>query len=259
MNSLEIFQFNNLNVRVFVNENNEPEFCASDITKILGYSNGPQAIDKNCSSKGISKRDTLTQGGLQSLTYINEGNLYRLILKSNKPEAELFERWVCDEVIPSIRKHGAYLTSDAIEKALNDPDTIIQLATQLKRERADRERLQYQNELQQKQLVSSAPKVEYYDNVLQSENTYTTTQIAKELGMGAPTLNDKLRLLGIQYKQSGQWLLVPRFQDKGYTKTRTFSFTRHDGTNGSNIETVWTEKGREFIHKVISSSKTSVA
>jgi len=128
MNTLEIFQFNSLNVRVFVNENSEPEFCATDVTKILGYSNGPDAISKHCNSKGIAKRDTLTSGGLQSLTYISEGNLYRLILKSEKPEAEPFETWVCDEVIPSIRKHGAYMTSNASITPMSTSEMLLKQA-----------------------------------------------------------------------------------------------------------------------------------
>jgi anti-repressor protein len=87
-----------------------------------------------------------------------------------------------------------------------------------------------------------------------SEDTYTTTQIAKELGMGAPTLNERLRRLGVQYKQNGQWLLMHRHQNKGYAKTHTHTFTHSNGQQGSAMQTVWTEKGRAWIHGLIANA-----
>lgn len=84
-----------------------------------------------------------------------------------------------------------------------------------------------------------------------SESTYTTTQLAKEFGMGATSLNRKLRELGVQYCQNGQWLLTYKYQNKSYTKTHTHAFMRSDGSTGSAMQTVWTEKGREFIHGLI--------
>lgn len=254
-NNIQLFDFNSNKIRVFVNENNEPEFCANDVTKILGYSNGRDAVARHCKSEGVVKHDTLSNGGNQSLTFISESNLYRLILKSENKEAEPFENFVCEEVLPSIRKHGAYMTAEVIEKVLTDPDTIIQLATNLKLERAEKERLQVQTELQQKELKAAAPKVEYFDTVLQSESTYTTTQIAKELGMSAISLNQILHEKGIQFKQSGQWLLYSKYHDFEYVKTKTYSFTRNDGTIGTSSETVWTEKGRKFIHDLMKQEK----
>ena len=105
---------------------------------------------------------------------------------------------------------------------------------------------------QAKQLELQAPKVKYHDEVLTSVNTYTTTQIAKELGMSAVKLNKELKQLGVQFKQRGQWLLKAKYQDKGYTDTETVTFTRSGGETDSNMKTVWTEKGREFIHDLIS-------
>jgi prophage antirepressor-like protein len=95
-------------IRTFTDEHGSPWFCATDVCAVLGYVNAPDAIAKHCRQKGIAKRDTLTEKGFQSLTYINEGNLYRLIVKSRKPEAEKFENWIYDEVIPSIQKSGSY-------------------------------------------------------------------------------------------------------------------------------------------------------
>lgn len=94
-------------IRVLVIDG-EPWFAAVDVCNVLDYANGRDAIAKHCRAGGVAKRDTPTNSGIQPLTYINEGNLYRLVIKSRKPEAERFESWVCDEVLPSIRKTGSY-------------------------------------------------------------------------------------------------------------------------------------------------------
>ena len=114
-----------------------------------------------------------------------------------------------------------------------------------------KERLQAQNELQAKELEKQAPKVAYYDEVLTSQSTYNANQIAKELGMSAITLNKKLHELKVQYKQGGQWLLYHPHQNKGYTKTVTYTYTDSKGETCTNSSTVWTEKGRAFIHSIL--------
>lgn len=111
--------------------------------------------------------------------------------------------------------------------------------------------LEEENKLQSRQLKESAPKVEYFDKALSSVGTYTATQIAKEFGWGAETLNRKLKERGIHYKQNGQWILYAQYSGKGYTKSVTRTFTRSDGSTGSQLQTVWTEKGREFIYKTL--------
>lgn len=103
-----VFRFNDLDVRAFADDNGEPWFVAKDVCDVLGYANDTQAIQKNCRAKGVSKRYSLTKGGNQEMTFINEGNLYRLIIKSRKPEAERFEQLVMDEILPAIRKTGRY-------------------------------------------------------------------------------------------------------------------------------------------------------
>ncbi|RHV92577.1 transcriptional regulator [Odoribacter sp. OF09-27XD] len=111
------------------------------------------------------------------------------------------------------------------------------------------ESLAEQNKLQSQQLEEDAPKVEYYEKALKSESVYNTTQIAKEFGWGAVTLNRKLQQLGIQYLCNGQWVLYSRYQNKGYTKTNSYPYGYHeDGTIRTRALTVWTEKGRKFLH-----------
>lgn len=121
---------------------------------------------------------------------------------------------------------------------------------QIKTLQQHNEALEVQTEKQKDIIIQSAPKVDYYDNVLASTNTYTTTQIAKELDITGVTLNKRLSELGIIYRQSQQWLLYSRYHGKGYTATRTHHYVSSNGASGTQTLTVWTEKGREFLHSI---------
>lgn len=114
-------------------------------------------------------------------------------------------------------------------------------------------------ELQQAELKKQAPKVAYYEEVLQSDSTYNTNQIAKELGMSAITLNKKLKDLKVQYRQGGTWLLYHKYQSQGYTKTKTHTYTDAHGVTQTSMLTVWTEKGRVFIHQLLNKDKEEPA
>lgn len=166
-----------------------------------------------------------------------------------------FARWLspkfaiwCNDRIKELLTQGVTTINDddaTIEKAMDI------LHKRLDQSRAEAQRLQMQNDIQDQQLRIQAPKVEYHDKVLASQSTYNTTQIAKEFGWGAVTLNKKLQDLGIQYKQHGQWLLYAKYQDKGYTKTVTHCFTNSNGETSTEQRTVWTEAGRKFIHSAL--------
>lgn len=104
-----VFSFESTNVRTFADENGGPWFLANDVCAVLGYKNPRMSVDRHCRAGGVTKRDTPTESGIQEMTFINEGNLYRLIIKSRKPEAERFEQWVMEEVLPAIRKTGQYV------------------------------------------------------------------------------------------------------------------------------------------------------
>lgn len=108
MRNLSIFNYNHLRVRTFLDENNELWFLINDVCAILDYKNSHRALELHCKCKGVTKRSTPTKGGKQEMVYINEPNLFRLIIKCKKPEAEQFEEWVMEEVLPSIRKTGSY-------------------------------------------------------------------------------------------------------------------------------------------------------
>lgn len=131
------------------------------------------------------------------------------------------------------------------------PTTYKEALQSLLEEVEAKERLQEQNDLQRIELQNQAPKVAYYNEVLTSQSTYNANQIAKELGMSAESMNKLLHKLEVQYKQGGQWLLYRPHQNKGYTKTVTHTYTNSQGQTCSRMSTVWTEKGREFIHSII--------
>lgn len=130
---------------------------------------------------------------------------------------------------------------------------IKELAQMLIASEEDKERLQIVNDLQTLALKESQPKVKFCDEVLASTSTYNTNLIAKELGTSAITLNKMLKDKGIQYFQNGTWVLKSEFQNKDFTKTKTFLYTSATGESKTSMQTVWTEKGRMFIHSVLKS------
>lgn len=176
--------------------------------------------------------------------FITEPQFYKLAIKANNETAEHFQDWVTSEVLPSIRKHGAYLTNDKIEEILLSPETIITLAQQVKDERA-------KNVLLTQQVAESRPKADYYDKIMQSKSLVTITQIAKDYGWSAQQMNDKLHLLGVQYKIGHQWVLYAKYQDKGYTFSTTVDIKKKDGSNDVRMNTKWTQKGRVFIYTLL--------
>ena len=171
---------------------------------------------------------------------IPEPLVYKLAFKAQNEIAEKFQDWLAIEVIPSIRKHGAYMTPETIEDALLNPDTLIKLATNLKDEQEKRKLLESEN----KELK---PKATYHDLVLQSNTLLKITDIAKDLGMGAPTLNKKLHELGVQYKKGHRWYLYHKYQDKGYTQSKTYAVSAEE----SKDHMYWTQKGKKFIFQLL--------
>lgn len=241
-------------------KNDEVLFCLNDVMRSLGLNNVTD-LKKRLKDPHLDTIEVGVTTGVKAdgtpaiqninMIFINEPNLYRCIFQSRKKEAEQFQDWVFEEVLPTIRKHGGYLTENKIAEALLNPDTLIQLATTLKQERAERELLQNQNKLQELEIMKQAPKVKYFDRVIQSDALIPITVIAKELGVSGTSLNNRLQELKVQYKLAGQWLLYSKYQDKGYTGTKTTTFTDSSGKIKTQIRTYWTEKGRKFIHSVV--------
>ena len=162
-NNLQVFDYNGAEIRTVIIKG-EPWFVAKDLGDILGLSNIRVEVSRlDDDEKRVSQIVTPSNGGYSNVTVISESGLYQLILRSNKPEAKLFSKWVRSEVLPSIRKHGAYMTPETIEKTLSDPDFIIRLATDLKNERAKRQALEIK-------IEEDKPKVIFADSVANSES-----------------------------------------------------------------------------------------
>lgn len=133
MNEIRIFENNDFGKIRTLDENGAVLFCGSDVAKALGYARPNDAVLAHC--RATVKRSSPISGKMQEINFITEGDVYRLIARSKLPSADKFERWVFDEVLPSIRKHGAYMTADTIQRAISDPDFLISLATTLKEEK----------------------------------------------------------------------------------------------------------------------------
>jgi prophage antirepressor-like protein len=221
----------------------KPYFPATECAETLGYSNPQEAVRRHCLEDGCVKRAVIDKlGRKQEKKYISEGNLYRLIARSKLPAAERFERWVFDEVLPCIRKHGFFATDETLDEMLRSPKFAEALIHKLAEERE-------KNAALEELAVELAPKALYCDLILQSKNTVPVSLIAKDYGMSATRFNNLLHNLGIQFRIGGTWLLYQEYAGKGYTQTRTY----HVGESISAMHTCWTQKGRLFLYETLKS------
>ena len=242
-NEIQSFNFDNQKVRTLA-INGQPYFVGKDVAEILGYKRTADAIRENVPDKFKGVGVLPTPGGKQRVTVISEAGLYKLAFKSHAKNAEKFTDWVASEVLPSIRKHGAYMTDEKIEEVLLNPDTIIKLATELKTERERRS-------IAEQRVNELTPKASYYDLVLSNKSLVTITQIAKDYGMSGQAMNQKLHDLGVIYKQGDTWLLYSKYQRTGWTHSETIMVTKTDGTQKAVMHTKWTQKGRLGLYELL--------
>lgn len=179
--------------------------------------------------------------------WITEPQFYKLAFKASNDVAEKFQDWVATEVLPSIRRHGAYLTDKKLDEVLLNPDTLIKLATELKEEREGRL-------IAEQRVNELTPKASYYDLVLKNESLVTITQIAKDYGMSGKAMNVLLHELKVQYKQGSTWLLYSKYQKTGWTHSDTIVVDRTDGTKKAVMQTKWTQKGRLGLYELLKSN-----
>lgn len=225
-------------------------FPATETAEKLGYKNPRKAVMDHCVEDGVTFRysiDTLNRS--QEKKYIDEGNLYRLIVKSKLESARKFEKWVFDEVLPTIRKHGAYIMPELLEELQRNTEKNAELLAILAKEQREKFALAEKNAALEKEMLLAKPKLSYYDIILQNPKTVAITLIAKDYGMSAIALNDYLHEQGIQYKVSGTWALYQCYADNGYTQT----FTRIGRGNGVYVHMRWTQKGRLFLYNLLKS------
>lgn len=244
MNELQVFENNQFGQMRTLTENGNILFCGSDVAKALGYARPNDAISAHCRST-VKRRIATAQGNEADMSFIPEGDVYRLITHSKLPTAEKFERWVFDEVLPTVRQTGAYMTPETIEKVLMNPDTIISLATQLK-------------ELQTK-VEKDKPKVLFADAVAASHTSILIGDLAKLIRqngveVGQNRLFQWLRDNGYLIKRKGSDWNMPTQRSIEMGLLEIKESTHIDG-NGCNVTTKTpkvTGKGQAyFVNKFL--------
>ena len=241
-------------------------FPARKCAEILGHQNPERAVRNHC--KGVTEMVTPSSGGSQKTKYITEGDLYRLIIRSNLDSAQRFEEWIFDGVLPTIRKHGAYIMPDLLEELQRNTEKNAALLKSLAEEqreriavedryrRLERENQEYKDKtiqletasrLLEETLEEAKPKISYYDTILQNPSAVPVTLIAKDYGMPAIRFNKLLHGFHIQYRVGGTWELYQEYADQGFTHGNTF----HLADGSTKIHTCWTQKGRLFLYEFL--------
>lgn len=251
MNELQIFKNPEFGEVRTLTINGNPWFVGKDIAEDLGYQNGSRDINRHVDEEDRRKEMISDGNQLKETIIINESGVYSLILSSKLPTAKKFKHWVTSEVLPAIRKHGGYLTPEKVEEALLNPDTIIKLATELKAEREARKHAELEAASAKQVIGELKPKADYTDRILSSKGTVPTTAIAKDYGMSAKALNQKLHELRVIYRMGSQWFLYAKYQARGYTHSKTFDFKHSDGRPDCKMQTEWTQKGRLFLYQLL--------
>ena len=235
-------------VRVVVKDG-EPWFVAIDVCRALDLTNPTEAL------RGLDEDEkntlSISEGirGNPNKAIVSEAGLYSLVLRSRKPGAKSFKRWITHDVLPSIRKTGGYSLHPAVQEALdkfNVPRDYLSALKQLVVIEEQRQEAESRNQELEAKVSELEPKARYHDNMLNSDRVYIVTQIAKDYRMSAKAFNKLLSEMGIQYqyKQCGQWFLYAKYQGQGYTKSITERLA-----HGLCVSyTAWTEKGREFLY-----------
>ena len=244
---LSSFDFEGHAIRC-IDENGKIWFVAMDVGEALGLTQVRKNLSvlRDC-EKGRKIIPTL--GGNQEMWAVSESGLNTLVLRCNDALKEgttafRFRVWVTDEVLPSIRRHGAYFTPATLEAALDDPDYLLQLTLRYKAERDKRKALEAK-------IKEDRLKLDYYNAILRCKAAVPITVIAKDYGMSACAMNKKLNELGIQYKTGGTWCLYQKYADQGYTKTDTYCYRDSVGGDHANVHTKWTQKGRLFLYDAL--------
>lgn len=263
MNEMQVFNNPEFGSIRTIEENGIILFCATDTARALGYSNPRDAISRHC--RGVVKRDgvslTTNQHGVTTeqkseMSFIPESDLYRLVFGSKLPTAEKFTDWVTDEVLPSIRRNGAYMTPEVIERTLTDPDYIIQLATTLKEEQQKRKALE-------QQAAADRPKVLFADAVSASHTSILVGELAKLLrqngvGIGQNRLFSWLRDNGYLIRRSGTDYNMPtqRSMEMGLFSIKETAISRSDGSVTVSKTVKVTGRGQTyFVDKFLGSQK----
>ena len=260
MEEMKLFKFEGNKVRT-LKINDEPYFVGKDVAEILGYALPTKAIqdhvDKEDQRSEIVNKSQFFQNGtgFMNVDLITESGVYSLIFSSKLPKAKKFKRWVTSEVLPAIRKYGAYMTDQKAFNVVNNKDGLADLlqqaADQLKEKDIKIEEVEAKNKNLSIQLEESNKKASYLDVILGTPDLLATTQIAADYGYSAMAFNKLLKSVGIQHKVNGQWILYKAYMGKGYVASKAFTFQDHRGRDRSRTTTYWTQAGRKLIYDVL--------
>lgn len=242
MTGLQIFNNKDFGEIRTLEENGQVLFCGSDVAKALGYAKPHNAVSNHC--KGITlKQGSDELGRNRQMSFITEGDVYRLITHSKLPTAEKFERWVYDEVLPSVRKHGAYMTQETLEAAILNPDTIIKIATALKNEQDKNKALQEANSALTVENAILLPKGEYFDELVDRNLLTNIRETAKQLQVKERDfVNFLLEGKYLYRDKRGKLMPYAHHVEKGLFEVKE-SF--NEKTSWSGTQTLITPKGRE--------------
>lgn len=256
-NKLQVFDFDGQQVRT-VTINDEPYFVGKDVAEILGYKRTADAIRSNVPDKFKGVGILPTPGGKQKATVISEAGLYKLVFKSHAKNAERFTDWVASEVLPSIRKHGAYLTPDKIEEVLLNPDTLIKLATELKKEREGRV-------LAEQKIQQDRPKVLFADAVSASDTPILIGELAKILKQNGIEIGQNrlfvwLRSKGYLISRNGTDYNTPtqKSMELGLFKIKERTRVSSDGSVKITKTSMVTGKGQQYFVNKFLGDKSSI-
>ena len=228
-----------------IEKDGEPWFVGKDVAVALGYKDTVNALKAHVDEEDkMGWRITTPSRGEQNATIINESGLYSLVLCSKLPQAKVFKHLVTAEVLPSIRRHGAYATAPTIEKIIASPEFGIALLKNLQQEQnMRREAEQRVRKLQ--------PLADYTALILACPETVSVSQVAQDYGMSAVAFNRILNRAGIQYSVGGQWVLYAAYKNRGLVQSYTFNYRHTDGTDGCRMYTRWTQRGRLFLYDIL--------
>lgn len=258
MENLQIFRSEQFGEIRTLGTPDQPLFCLVDVCKAVELKN-PSSVKARLDKEDVQLVDLHalkpTEGrvGNSRTNFITESALYDVILLSCSPRVKPFRKWVTSEVLPAIRKHGAYMTSEVIEKAITEPDFLIRLATNLKEERQKRMIAEQKANDLQIEVKEMKDKVSYLDIILASKSSVLVTQIAQDYGESPVKFNKRLQEMKIQFKRGKQWILYADYMACGYVTSETYSFKRKDGTEDVRMNTKWTQKGRKFLYDTLKS------
>lgn len=240
MKELQVFKYKSNDVRTVEIDGN-PWWVLSDVCKVLDITNHKNVAARlDEEEKGVHQMDTL--GGLQEMTIINESGLYNVILRSDKPEAKPFKKWVTSEVLPSIRKHGAYMTPETLEAAILNPDTMIKLCTALKEEQDKRKALEIANSALTVDNAIMKPKADYFDDLVDRNLNTGIRETAKELGVKEKTFVSALIAMKYLYRdKKGKLQPYAQYADDLFVLKECYN----EKTQWSGTQLLITPKGRE--------------